>query len=1094
LKIKNNIMLKTTTLTSIFLLMMFLQMNGQIQTVVQHGHMFDVKEIAIAPRGNIIATTDGADIKIWDLKTGLEISALETGEGRIMSITDLCFVSDTPAIFLGYHFNGKLVLQEVSTSKLIAQKAIHKIFEFDSLNAFEIIDRKYVGRNEDQNLMQKYYKSIREENKVAAKEWEKYLDQEEVISTSLSGVSKRVLITTSEKCGRASFKRFKKKFRRFRKINSHYENKHYKGVVSEDEREKLSYFINKPRKKKETVTLIYKPIGKKHPLMHYNISKKLANINTVDTKNVTLSRDEKFAIVGKAVIHLHPKKPKRQRSLIGILYPKEYPFEVAFTPNNKYVIAHYHSINNDSSVVRIYDLSRSVSEYKKKNLVKRDTAFTLPLIYQFTCEPIRKITPSPETDHLILLYKNGNVADLNINSKLTLTDYFMEDGTLPFRETHALSADYTGNKIIFCGRDRQNQSNKFKVWDCGKRQFAGETIVNNPPSKLKFKQLQGAVLTTELYEPTPKISSGMSLIQLQNYKHISSFNFNLSNLINKDFEFDQLGIYSSDLSKYIMIDSENGFILLFSNQNNPPVHLASSSSDMTVKWSSSNNYIYGSNNKTICIWSGTDGSVVSQLPLDNALNGVTINDKEKILYISDNESRLTRWSFANSKPTELPQLKLKKFKSAVDNFRTYNKMFKNAGGIKEFRNQFGNLQHTLKKLSSVAAVIHNFNPGKLNIKKIGKNDIGNLREKMSEIKHKSNDTSNETNKPEGPKNAEPNDSSFQWAQALSNTFNDEFLTSNNPDRFLLVSGNGYEALYYDLKRKENKHSKRIFRTSYMRPMAKYKLLELLLKKNPMVNNITLQELKQAQMRNNILNYIAVDNSLTKIALTLNPQTTRSKIIVYDLNKKLKKRKLKVKDIPLGRPFLSPSGRYLAVSSDGKRYNIIKIFDLQNRRSAIKTLIGHSGEISFSEDEQLVISSGSDMQLKVWNFQQPSNIIEQPVFTYWAGQNAKDYLLYTQDGYYASTKPNLNEVAFRKGYKTYPLEQFDLTQKRPDIVLHNLKFISRDTSAINEKLYYEFYKYRIHDTNNFNSLLKTDFNNLPVVTIPNDFPLVDTTGR
>lgn len=142
---------------------------------------------------------------------------------------------------------------------------------------------------------------------------------------------------------------------------------------------------------------------------------------------------------------------------------------------------------------------------------------------------------------------------------------------------------------------------------------------------------------------------------------------------------------------------------------------------------------------------------------------------------------------------------------------------------------------------------------------------------------------------------------------------------------------------------------------------------------------------------------------------------------------------------------SPDGQYIAASSNG--LNKIRIWHADDGR-IYKTLDGHSGTLSFTSNGDALVSSGWDRQIKIWNIEE-----EIELYSFVAIKGENEYINILPSGYYSTSRKNTNAIAFAYGKDAYPFDQFDLQFHRPDSVLQAMgnSIISQDDQNANSVL-------------------------------------------
>jgi len=140
-------------------------------------------------------------------------------------------------------------------------------------------------------------------------------------------------------------------------------------------------------------------------------------------------------------------------------------------------------------------------------------------------------------------------------------------------------------------------------------------------------------------------------------------------------------------------------------------------------------------------------------------------------------------------------------------------------------------------------------------------------------------------------------------------------------------------------------------------------------------------------------------------------------------------------------------------------------------------------VRFSPDGKKLMGGGFNGALDIWeleHYQKLASII--PV-----GQN--DFLIYTPDGYYATTKEGINSIAFRLNNRVYPPSQFDLRFNRPDIILRRLGYA--DAKSLNQ--YEKAFHKRLRKLEITERQLTGDIN-LPTLKISNIEQIALTTKQ
>lgn len=135
------------------------------------------------------------------------------------------------------------------------------------------------------------------------------------------------------------------------------------------------------------------------------------------------------------------------------------------------------------------------------------------------------------------------------------------------------------------------------------------------------------------------------------------------------------------------------------------------------------------------------------------------------------------------------------------------------------------------------------------------------------------------------------------------------------------------------------------------------------------------------------------------------------------------------------PVYSPDGKWLATAS-GYEVRVWNTADYSRKY----TLTGHIdvvNALAFTPDGRFLASGADDTCIILWDLRTGKQAACMLAL------DKEDYIIITPDNYYMTSKNGVHGVAFRKGDKVYPFEQFDLLFNRPDIVLERLGYASQE---------------------------------------------------
>ncbi len=257
------------------------------------------------------------------------------------------------------------------------------------------------------------------------------------------------------------------------------------------------------------------------------------------------------------------------------------------------------------------------------------------------------------------------------------------------------------------------------------------------------------------------------------------------------------------------------------------------------------------------------------------------------------------------------------------------------------------------------------------------------------------------------------------------------------------------------------------------------------------------------------------------------QTTR----IWDLNAKKEIKRFEDQTISIHDVKFSPSGNQLATAAWDKTIFLRNTSTWQTEHQ----LIGHVNivnTVDYSSDGKFLVSgagnsevASSDNSLLAWDTGTGKSICK---FSHHRGEvikvicdpntnrfysastdgivnysdystcdlvvsylaiGSKEFMIYTPDSYYISSRNALSGIAFRIADKLVPFEQFDLQLNRPDIVARRIGKSSEDLI----KAYYYLYQKRVKKLNLDEGQLKIDYK-IPNLVNETPYDIVTTNGE
>ncbi|MBL3654678.1 caspase family protein [Fulvivirga sediminis] len=150
------------------------------------------------------------------------------------------------------------------------------------------------------------------------------------------------------------------------------------------------------------------------------------------------------------------------------------------------------------------------------------------------------------------------------------------------------------------------------------------------------------------------------------------------------------------------------------------------------------------------------------------------------------------------------------------------------------------------------------------------------------------------------------------------------------------------------------------------------------------------------------------------------------------------------NVPLYSVCYNKNGNQLAVGSNDR---VIRIVD-PNTKQVTKKLKGHQAAVtnlSFSDDNEYLISSSEDGMIKIWDTESGQEIITYIIL------NGKDWMVISPKGYFNGTPDAFDKVAFVDGMKSYSASQFFEKYYEPDLLEKVFNKSSKNHLHINEQI-------------------------------------------
>jgi hypothetical protein len=144
---------------------------------------------------------------------------------------------------------------------------------------------------------------------------------------------------------------------------------------------------------------------------------------------------------------------------------------------------------------------------------------------------------------------------------------------------------------------------------------------------------------------------------------------------------------------------------------------------------------------------------------------------------------------------------------------------------------------------------------------------------------------------------------------------------------------------------------------------------------------------------------------------------------------------------------SHDGKHV-LTAGGSRFETAELWDPANGRK-IRAFVGHSHQVTsavFSPDSRQILTGSIDGTARLWDAASGRELCRLVNFL------DGSWVAATPDQYYMASKAALPGVAFSKGDRSFPFEQFDLKFNRPDRVLESIGLASREVISAYRQAY------------------------------------------
>lgn len=1020
-------MKKTTTSILSLVLFLFCQLSfAQLKTVVQFGHDLPLTELTYSTDGKILASTDGLTVKLWDVGTGMEFKTLYAGEGQFYRITHLQFINGEAPYTIAYLYNKKLIYQDALTDELLEGSSIRKKM-IDTLSIEQKLEIKYPNKDKDSVQLKKYFKELSDYNEKGSERWAEIDKQTpyNCIVHDESGnlrASKRVQVYTKKEVDALN-----KKVEEITDKNKSIAKSNEKRIKKGEQPLPELPIPPVPEIGSRLTVLELFEVKSAEPALVINIDKSVEDVKDEITWDLRLSADGLMLINGSRIYNLNNQNSKygKEVARFGTDNIQAWSW-VEISKNREFIISGNADTLPNATNLFIWEAKNiALTDAKAGSNSVPDSMVKVPLLFKIPCAPVKRILPAADPDYIITLHSNSQLRYWNIRTGKEDAAFFKRFnaaiGTDNFENMNALAVSKASQTVVTGSYSKKNLVTALHVWDIKTGTLAKELGAKIAPVKISAVQLLNDSLLMKEWESSWNIKKD-SIIHISQQQQLA-------------LGLRQLNILTGDVQsrkvddKYLFSPSWNYYITANSPKDNKQLVKTAGNAGKTVLQQSArcnefafdgqDKFVAGIKGDSVMVWAVSTGKIVQRIGYTLPVTGIAFDDEgNKLLTTCDGNY------------AEILDLKT---------------MQKTSLTAKETR---GTLMSVLQGIGQA-----------------------------QDIKEGVGDVSNKINNPRNPNNWAPKDGDKERAgddtrdlagllnqpSKLKTPYFEKGVWSADGNQLFLWRGNGYEMYHYNFSKpgfdiNEPEVFRYLWSFGAMQEGGRMAYNSIPEDKNSFEDDQARELLRYVLEMERMSRYSSINKEWTWFAINIKPHSEKRTIEVTNLTDG-KSFSLKDKSVPIGRPYLSPSGRYLAAGSEGSKFQVVRLWDLQNK-ALIKTFIGHTGEITFSADETKLISSGTDRQMKVWDISTPGSLVTKPLFSFVAIKGTEEYIIYTPEGYYLATRGNTNAIAFQFKDRAYPFEQFDAKFNRPDIVVEALSRLSAHPDTATISLYRDAYAKRI----------------------------------
>ena len=1035
---------------------------AQVSTIVQLGHEKPITELAYGAGGRMLASTDGHNIKLWDVATGMEFRTLYIGEGQVFPIRRLQFLGGKTSPTLVYLYDDKLIYQDALSDKILEESQLQKTRK-DTLDPWKQLENKYPARFTDAAQLQKYFDELRALENRQNEMWKRLRDSKPYQAFAHTPDGQFRLTRTIELFTKDEYKRRKSEADDIANANKRIEKKNKDRLRKNLPPLKPREVPAVPEVNEQKTELAIWKTKEGEPFLRIGLSNSEVPVRGGNNDPLYCTPDGQLALENGHLYSLMKGKPYTGKAIAKLqlaMGDNERP--VYISENSKFLVT-AETDTNGKCWIAGFSLAQAYQQALRKSKEKEillDTVLLLRPAWRVASAPVCQLIGSLDTNRFMCLYFDFRMdmrqyatgqADSTSLSRVSRTGE-----ALGLNKIKCLAINPYSQSLATVSYGDAQKNMGIQVWDLASGFMARSMGSHIAPVKFKALRLDSLTLSSAEYE--------------HQYRKVPHNPFGILESVDYALGFRHLSLQSGDENRVFApsgsIQSGDGRASYFADSNqieiavyNKKMPLVNSGRVTEFRISKNLKRATGVRNDTIMVWDAATGALLGSFKPEGSTEQVIFDSSDEIVACKKDGS------ISYLTPTGSEKARLPKPKGAgmVRALRVGNKI---AWGHLNGTLNHSAIEKTLAPPGKMPMGTHPLAGGLKGRGRFGKPGFGmggmgnpletfrQVQQKIEEVKAIQADVEKSIR---FVAEAMADDGAFPESEY------DRIDISPDGKKLACWRGTGSEIYYYNQNRpgfKPEEPEKMILGEYLLRHETyrhAYQTLEQH-KGNPLFDWSRTRILDQAD-RDKLAKQSVISENWTQMAVLTDPNGRGGKkYTIYQLDTQ-SHFTIHEKYLPVGQPYLSPSGRWMAASTRGDKFQIIRVWDLANK-VVHRTFIGHSGALMFSKDERFLISSGNDRQIKIWDLHTENRMESRPLFSYIGLKGSDDFIIYTAEGYYYTSKGSVESIAFQHGEKAYPFEQFDLTFNRPDLVLRKIAALGGRVDEAQIESFYNAYLLRL----------------------------------